>query len=32
MAKTSTHALSTSRKHTTGFLVKNFGGAAGVRR
>ena len=25
MPKTSTYALSTSRKHTTGFLVKSFG-------
>jgi len=25
MLKTSSHALSTSRKHTTGFLVKSFG-------
>jgi len=25
MLKTSRHALSTSRKHTTGFLVKRFG-------
>jgi len=29
MPKTSTHALSTSRKHTTGFLVKSFGECCG---
>jgi len=29
MLKTSSHDLSTSRKHTTGFLVKNFGECCG---
>jgi len=31
MQKTSTHVLSTSRKHTTRFLVNSFGSVAGVR-
>jgi len=31
MPKTSTHVFSTSRKHTTGFLVKSLGRVAGVR-
>jgi len=31
MLNTSSHALSTSIKHTTGFLVKSFGSLAWVR-